>query len=79
LVVRLQSNHCPADQDEIAEAYVMGTLRAEQAGAFEDHYVVCNSCGTVLEKTAAYVDAMRNAAKKLRPETMSAASGSPAY
>jgi hypothetical protein len=57
----------------------MGTLGAEKAAAFEDHYVVCNSCATVLEKTTAYVDAMRTAAKELRPETMRAASGSSAY
>ena len=46
----------------------MGTLPNEQAVAFEDHYVVCNSCATVLENASTYVDAIRTAAKKLRPE-----------
>ena len=78
LGVRLMSCSCPADRDEIVEAYVMGTLCAEQAMAFEDHYVVCNSCATVLEKTASYVDAMRTGAKQLRSKPMCAASGSPA-
>jgi anti-sigma factor RsiW len=75
LVVRLDSKQCPGDRAEIAEAYVMGTLRADEAMAFEDHYVACNSCATALEKTASYVDAMRGAAKKLRSVPMHAASG----
>ena len=56
----------------------MGTLPNEQAVTFEDHYVVCNSCATVLEKACTYVDAIRTAAKKLRPEPLRAASSSPA-
>ena len=77
-MVRLESKQCPAAPDEIAEAYVMGTLPNEQAAAFEDHYVVCNSCATVLETASTYVDAMRSAAKKLRPESVRAASSSSA-
>ena len=76
MVVRLESNQCPTDRAEIAEAYVMGTLRTEEAMAFEDHYVACNTCATVLEKTASYIDAMRGAATKLRSEPMCAASSS---
>jgi formylmethanofuran:tetrahydromethanopterin formyltransferase len=79
LVVRLQSKQCPAAPYEIAEAYVMGTLPNEQAVAFEDHYVVCNSCATVLENASTYVEAIRTAAKILRPEPVRAASGSSAY
>jgi anti-sigma-K factor RskA len=79
LVVRLESNHCPADRDEIAESYILGTLRTEQADAFEDHYVVCNLCATVLEKTSEYLDAVRLAAKTLRNGTGRAASGSSTY
>ena len=73
-MVRLQSKQCPAAPDEIAEAYIMGTLPNEQAVAFEDHYVVCNSCATVLENASAYVDAIRTAGKILRPEPARAAS-----
>lgn len=62
----LDSNECPADRDEVAEAYIMGTLPKEQAIAFEEHYVACDHCATVLQKTAEYVDAMRAAAEKLR-------------
>ena len=35
----VDSNECPANPEEIAEACVMGTLRKEQVIAFEDHYV----------------------------------------
>ena len=78
-MVRPQSKQCPAAPDEIAEAYVMGMLPNEQAVAFEDHYVVCNSCATVLENASTYVDAIRSAAQKLRPESLRAASSSSAY
>ena len=54
----------------------MGTLHTDEATAFEDHYVVCNSCAAVLEQTASYVKAMRGAAKKVRSEPMRAASSS---
>jgi hypothetical protein len=43
-------------------------LSREQVIAFEDHYVVCNRCATLVEGTAEYVEAMRSAAKKVRPE-----------
>jgi hypothetical protein len=78
-VVKLESKQCPAAADEIAEAYLMGTLTNEQMAAFEDHYVVCNSCATVLETTATYVDGICTAAKKLRTEPLRAASSSSAY
>jgi hypothetical protein len=50
--VSLDFSHCPANPEEVAEGYVMGTLTAEEAGAFEDHYVGCNRCAQVLQKAA---------------------------
>jgi hypothetical protein len=61
-------NQCPDNPEEVAEAYVMGTLSAEQATAFQNHYVGCNRCAVVLQETAEYVEAMRAAAKKVREE-----------
>jgi anti-sigma factor RsiW len=61
----LHSSECPVDLEEVAEAYVRCTLPEEQAIAFEDHYATCETCATVLYKTADYVDAMRAAAKTL--------------
>ena len=57
------SDECPANPEEIANAYVKGTLPKEQVIAFEDHYVTCEACATVLYKTIDYVDRMRGAAK----------------
>ena len=67
-VVIIDSHKCPPDPEAVAEAYLMGTLSREQATAFEDHFVACNPCATVLQKTAEYVDAMRAAARKQRSE-----------
>ncbi len=64
----LDSNECPANPEEVAERYIMGTLSKEQETTFEDHYVACNQCATLLGRTAEHVDAMRAAAKKVRSE-----------
>ena len=65
-VVNSDFSECPANPEEIAEAYVMGTMTAEQATAFEDHYIGCDTCATVLYKTADFVDAMSAAANRVR-------------
>ena len=43
----------------------MGSLTGEQAAAFEDHYVTCNCCATVLQNAADYAVAMRQAAREI--------------
>lgn len=60
------SDECPANPEAVAEAYVMGALPKEQVIVFEDHYVTCEGCATVLSETIDYVDAIRGAAKTLR-------------
>jgi hypothetical protein len=65
----LDSQSCPANPDEVAEAYIMGTLSSDGRAAFEDHYIGCNLCAQVLHKTAEYVASMRAAAKKLCSES----------
>jgi hypothetical protein len=55
----VDASKCPANPEEVAEAYVMGTLQKERVIAFEDHYVTCSQCATVLQKTVEYVEAMR--------------------
>jgi hypothetical protein len=64
--VTLDSNACPANPEEVAEKYIMGTLSKEQETTFEDHYVACNRCATLLGRTAEYVETMRAAAHKVR-------------
>ena len=62
----LGGNECPANPEEVAEAYVMGTLQNKRVTAFEDHYVTCSQCATVLQKTAEYIEAMRAVSRKVR-------------
>ena len=63
--MKLHSSECPVDLDEVAQGYVLGTLPTEQAIAFEEHYLACDTCATVLYKTVDYVDAMRTTARKI--------------
>lgn len=56
----------------------MGTPPKEQAIAFEELYLACDHCATILQKTAEFVDAMRAAAKELRSQPLRAASSSSA-
>ena len=72
----LNSKECPADLDGVAESCLLGTLPKDQAIVFEDHYVACTRCATVLEKTAEYLDAVRAAAKQLRSAPLRAAADS---
>jgi anti-sigma factor RsiW len=68
VVVTLDPLQCPDNTEDVAEAYILGALTAEQAAVFEDHYLGCDACATVLYKTADFVDAMNAAAKKVREE-----------
>jgi hypothetical protein len=59
---------CPADIEEVAEAYLMHRLAEDQVEAFEEHYFACAACATVIHRVAA-VAASRAAARKLRPDS----------
>ena len=57
---------CPVEVEQVAESYCMGTLPTREATAFEDHYVTCNHCATVVKGTDSYIRAIRDAARNLR-------------
>ena len=59
---------CPVNLQEVAEAYLMHRLPEEEVEAFEVHYFACPDCATILQKTAACIEAMRAAALKLRSD-----------
>lgn len=59
-------DRCPADPDEAAEAYCMGTLPATEARTFEDHYIACSRCAAVVENADAYIRSIQQAARELR-------------
>lgn len=60
-------DRCPVNSDAVAEAYLRGTLPAEQRIAFEEHYIGCPKCGERLQFTEVFVLAVRRAAARLSP------------
>jgi len=68
-VVFPDSNECPANPKAVAEDYMMRRLSKEQEAAFEDHFIDCNRCATLVRRTAEYVEAVRPAAKNVRSES----------
>ena len=67
--MRLHAARCPEDLDEVAEAYVMETLDAVDAAAFDEHLLICDECWAAVEVTDRYVRAMREAAERLRKDS----------
>ena len=61
-------DQCPADPEEIAQAYVMDNLPKADVAAFEEHLLVCAGCRAAVEHADKYVKAMRQAARRLRVE-----------
>jgi hypothetical protein len=62
----LDPTRCPADAEQVAEAYIMGTLTGADAAVFEQHSIACSRCASVVEDTDEYVRAMASAAMQLR-------------
>ena len=60
--------HCPPDVEEIAEAYCMETLDRPASLAFENHYLACPRCASVVASTDEYVRSIRRALERLRME-----------
>jgi len=52
----------------------MGSLDRAEAVVFEEHYVACAQCASIVENTNRYVRGMKAAAARLRhsPQTPSA-------
>jgi anti-sigma factor RsiW len=64
--VTIDLDHCPADRDEVAEQYVMRSLSPDDFAAFAAHLIACPVCAHAAEDAAAYVKAVRNAARVMR-------------
>jgi hypothetical protein len=52
---------CPADSDEVAEAFVRKTLSRNRATFFKTHIASCSECAKEVENTRAFVLAMLGA------------------
>jgi hypothetical protein len=68
-------DRCPADAQEVAEAYCLGTLGRAEAAVFEDHCIACRSCAAAVQDAETYVHAMKAAAQRLRPARARSAGG----
>ncbi len=64
----LDHAHCPADLEEIAEAFAMDTLPEGDAEAFSEHLLICAKCRVAVEAADIYVRAVSEAAARLRGE-----------
>ena len=60
--------HCPPDVEVIAEAYCIETLDRPASLAFENHYLGCPRCASVVASTDEYVRSIRRALERLRME-----------
>lgn len=60
------ADHCPADQEAVAERYVMESLPDADAAVFEEHLLTCGACQAAVEEADVYVRAMQAAAEQLR-------------
>jgi hypothetical protein len=65
----LHASRCPAKPEEVAESYVLETLDAADAAAFDEHLLVCDECLVIVEATYDYVRAMRSAGEQLRRDS----------
>ena len=59
------AQHCPPDIEEIAEAYSMEKLDLSQRIAFEEQYLVCEPCRSMVENVDQFIRAMKTAAQRL--------------
>jgi hypothetical protein len=66
--VGINSSPCPTDPERTAEAYFMGTLKADDAAAFKEHCFVCLRCLTAAEDMELFVRRMRVAARRLQDQ-----------
>jgi hypothetical protein len=64
----LYANECPADLEEVAEAYYMDALDAADAAAFEEHLMVCDECLHIVEATEKYVRSLRESLERIQTE-----------
>lgn len=59
------ADRCPADPEEVAEAYALGKLTGAAARAFEVHCKKCLSCAAAIEREEKIIRVMRAAGRAL--------------
>ncbi len=69
--VPLDPAHCPADLEEVAEAFAMELLPEGEMEAFNEHLLICGRCRAVVERADDCVRSMKAAAAQIRREEKS--------
>src|SRR5262245_12346914 len=59
--VSADAQQCPPDVEEIAEGYCMETLERTACIAFEEHYLACPRCTSIVTSTNEYIRSMKAA------------------
>lgn len=62
----MEIDRCPADPNELVEAYLSHRLAKEDSAVFEDHFLGCPRCSERLQFTDDFITAVRHAAERLR-------------
>lgn len=58
----------PHISDDQLEEYALGRLSEAAMAEVEEHLLVCEACRLRADETQGYVDSMRDALRRLRPE-----------
>jgi hypothetical protein len=66
--VPTEPQDCPPDIEEIAEAYCMQRLDHSERMAFENHYLTCPRCASVVTSTDEYVGSMKAALRHVQSQ-----------
>jgi hypothetical protein len=64
----MDSNSCPPDPKETAEAFVMNRMDPSEKSVYEEHIAHCQACAMVVEETREFVQAIRDASSELGDE-----------
>lgn len=55
---------CPADPEEAADAYLLSRMSPGEVDEFELHLAKCPRCSQIVETTRAFIQAIRDAARR---------------
>ena len=64
----MNTDLCPSDAAEVAEMYCLNKLSPEEARTFEDHYMTCPRCAEEVQKAQEFINAIREAARRVQDE-----------
>jgi uncharacterized C2H2 Zn-finger protein len=60
-------HRCRPDVEQVAESYCAGTFSQPDEFTFEDHYLTCPRCASIVATTDEYIRSMKAALWRFRP------------